>query len=237
METVMTKSNIILAVTALVSTVVALSSDANANGVRLSFGGPMASFVATPTHGGGGGSSHRSASSGYGQGAAKCKPKSAPTKVARAHREEPRVKVVRHEARPQPRYEPKVVRHEPKHEPKRVVAAVERDRPAKVAKVTKAVSETVVETKEAVAVNDTPVTASGAKSLAQTQVDASQPAVTTDVATAVEATTTVATTEAPVVAPPETLATVPTEVTAAADVGCKKFIPAVGVTVSVDCEK
>ncbi len=222
----MTKTHIILALTASVLTATSFAGAASANGVRLGFGGPMASFVASPTHGGGGRSS-RNAGAAY--ATAKCQKKSAPVQTAR--REPP----------PQPKH------YSEESKRKVTVASVERDRPAR--KSASHVSETVKETKAEVASNETPVVVSGSKSLVQTQVETdaanAAPATVTqpDVAAndpvpavaTIEPTTTVAATETIAETIPAIAA--PAVVTARDDVGCKKFIPAVGVTVTVDCEK
>ena len=63
----MTRKTILVALTASVLGSLTLTATAEAGGLRLSFGGPMASFVAVPTHGGGSGG--YSAPSKYGRGA------------------------------------------------------------------------------------------------------------------------------------------------------------------------
>jgi hypothetical protein len=227
METAMTRTSRFAALTLSVAGALTVSSAAEANGIRLGFGGPMSSFVATPTHGGG--------SSGYGGGSAHCAKKKPSYSVASHAR---------------PHAEPRVARSEPKavYHPRTQVVSVPRTvaRPqietAMVEKTEK------IEKVAAVTVSaETPSGLTGSLALAQTENAAATTAATAATATADATPSAPVTTEtAAANAEPvavETAATAPVEqpevkpADPAKVVGCKKFIPSVGVTIDVGCEK
>ncbi|MEQ1577423.1 MAG: hypothetical protein ABL894_07210 [Hyphomicrobium sp.] len=213
-----------LAVSALGS--VALTATAEAGGIRLGFGGPMASFIAVPTHGGSGGSSARSS---YG-GSHCAKKKPSVQYASRPHSEPRRAEVTRSE--------PKPAREKVK------VASVQREtnKPAVTAKT----EDTVKNAGTDVKTETTAVTANsgdnssgltGSKALAQTDNAASTAAATTE-ANSAETVAVAEKSAEPMEA--QGGSAVQAEVSSdvpAKDVGCKKFIPSVGVTIDVGCKK
>lgn len=214
----MTRATVFAALTVSAIAACASVGNAEAGGIRLGFGGPMASFIASPTHGGGGGSS-------YGRGAHCHKP--AP-QIAN-HYEPPHHTEVR-------RSEPKVARAEPKP------SHQEKNQTSSAPKVSK-VADTTAD--KSTSTNESPVGASGALALAQTDTAAATAPAVVD-----ETTQTPAETVTPAPATPEVTAAAepvkavepvkPAEVAKtepAKDVGCKKFIPSVGVTIDVGCAK
>lgn len=227
----MTRKSILAALTVSVLGSLTLTATAEAGGLRLGFGGPMASFVAKPTHGGGSGG--YKAPSMYGRGA-QCAKKRPQTQVASRHRPEPR-----HVA-------PKIVRNEakPARQEKVQAASVQREtsKPkTRVAAVARTVTKTAEQAETATSTNASPVESSGALALAQTENAATTAAANAE-------TPVVEAVEEPVVVAETTVTPADTTVTAAAqpevtaeepakDVGCKKFIPSVGVTIDVGCEK
>jgi len=189
----------------------------------------MGSFIATPTHGGG---SYNTVSS-YGKpGCAKKKPSYSVASRSRAPSQ-----VVRNE--------PRSVRPE-----KAQVAHVQRETSKPKASVARR-SETVAVA--AIAADSSGLT--GSKALVQTDNAATQAAADAVVAVVSEPTAPNQTSEASTVAATtETAAVAASEVAPASDVqssvkteakieepakdvGCKKFIPSVGVTIDVGCEK
>lgn len=231
----MNRKTILAALTASVLGTLTLTATAEAGGLRLSFGGPMASFLAVPTHGGGSGG--HGALSQYGRGAQCAKKSQSQTQVASRNHYEPRHVAEVHHA--EPRYvEPKIARAEtkPARQEKVQVASVQREtsKPkARAASVEKSVEK--VETEPST--NASPVGSSGSLALAQTDNAASTAAANAETPVAepvVVAETTVAPADTTVTpaAQPEVTADDP-----AKDVGCKKFIPSVGVTIDVGCAK
>ncbi len=212
----MTRTTLIAAVTAAVFGSLALTATAEAGGLRLGFGGPMASFVATPTHGGG---SYQTASN-YGRGSDHCAKKSQASRVASRSHAEPRVA----------RSEPKAARRE------RVQVASVQQEAAKPKVSVAAADKTTDKTDDKVeaASNTNSGGLTGSKALAQTDT-----AATTAAATDAANTGAVVVAETPDVTPepaPAVKADEPAQ-DATKDVGCKKFIPSVGVTIDVGCDK
>lgn len=224
--------NTFLAVAAAALSVSAtFSAPASANGIRLGFGGPLGSFVARPTPGYGGGT--------YASSEKHCKKPAA--RVARSSK---------------PSYTPeRKVASKPVSKPRTEVAESRKHKaePVKVARAEPVARKSVEDTNSALIA---PVT--GSTALAQISGTQSSPAPETadtaepktdEVATIIDtnATETPATgTEAD--APAETQKTEepkadekPTK-TASAETGsddsdCKRFIPIIGITVSVGCGK
>lgn len=220
----MTRTSILPFAAALIAAT-SLSGIAQAGaGVRLGFGGPLGTFVATPAHGA---NCHENS---YGGSSMASKSYAKPSS--------------------------KVARSAPREEPK--VAKIDRsdDKPARTAdrsepEETKSKVETAT---SGTADNASELT--GSKALA-TQ-DASQPTATetvpaatetkpaTDPASTADATPANGTSETVVAAREETKEVVSKPVPAqddtakideTRDVGCKKFVPAIGITVSVGCNK
>lgn len=239
----MTRTTVLTALAASLIGTLCVSATAQAGGMRLGFGGPMASFVATPTHGG---SSYR-APSNYGRGA-KCAPKSSQPQVASVRHAEPKRAKVQQS-------EPRIARQEAKPVRETKVASVQREPTETVGKVISV--DTVTSTAQA--------GASGSNALAQTDIAATTAAAvvatTPVVETAAPVATPVAALETPAIArvatvePPVAVAETKAAaaqtlaepaavkkpevkaVEAARNVGCKKFIPSVGVTIDVRCAK
>lgn len=185
-----------LAALVLAATAFTIASPAHAGGgVRMNFGGPLGTFVATPTPGYGGGG-------GY----------SAPRKAA-----------------------PKT--HTAKRSSPAPVAAAERRKP-KTARHVIPVRHTVTEEKPKTA----PVTANVSEDrgfLSRTLVNDSLPraetvraVLPTDTIVAKE----VVETETASIAPAKEVKTAPKTTAKAGPATCRKFIPAVGVTVTVACD-
>ncbi len=184
METAMNSK--ILALVSAITAVTAFVPVAEAgNGVRLGFGFPMGTFVATPR----------------GDGSAHAVPKAA---KAKAYKQQ---QIARQSAEP----EPKVAK-----------------------KAKKSVTETA-STKSTETTETSETTVSGSTALIQTTTPAEkteETAPSETSATETPATDVAATTE------PKAEETKPEEpAVEAKDVGCKKFIPAIGLTVTVGCEK
>ena len=217
----MTRTTLIAAVTASVLGSLAMTATAEAGGIRLGFGGPMASFVASPTHGGGG--HNYQTASNYGRGGDHCAKKRPSNSVASRPHSEPKVVA---------RSEPKAV-----HRDKVQVASVQREtsKPKVSAATTDAVIEKAADKAEAASdIGSGGLT--GSKALAQTDTAATNAAAADAFKTGavVVAETPEATTEAtPALA---VKADEPAK-DVAKDVGCKKFIPSVGVTIDVGCDK
>jgi hypothetical protein len=175
---------------AAIATVVLAGPAAAGGGVRLTFGGPLGTFVATPTPGYGGAPAHV-----------------APRK-AKAHH---------HHDKPAPRPHATVARAAPSPKPR-----VEREAPTRKPLATIASIEPV---------STPPILVS--RSLTAAALPASETVTTVgpdDTLTAVEvagAPAAEAVPAAPVVTTPEP---------AAGPIACRKFIPAVGVTVTVSCD-
>ena len=211
----MTRTTFLAALTVSALGSLAFTGAAEAGGLRLGFGGPMASFLAVPTHGR---SSGYSDPSSYGGG--HCAKKRAPSQVASYAHVAPR-RAEGHQA------EPKFARAEARpahHETVKV---------ASIAKETTAAKSVVTETAP-VTVSDAATTTGTTGSMALTQTDMAAAKAETAAATADPAA------ETPVVvAETTTVAAAPALVTdePGKDVGCKKFIPSVGVTVTVGCAK
>lgn len=222
----MSKTSILsLAAAALVASTLSFAPAAEAGGMRLKFGGPLGSFVASPTPGYGGGSSYSKAS----YGAKKCAPKS-----KQYASRKPNVKVARHIEKPAPR----VVRHVERSEP-RVAAYQPAPKRLVTRSIVKAPAETaVLDTNVAATAVVTDTNSSGSQALAAGSLPAAEKL---EVAKLTPETV-------PAVAAPEAVKaetqgeaaadTAKTETVAAAGPQtCKKFIPAVGVTVTVGCER
>lgn len=196
----MTRTALIASATAAILGSLTLSATAEAGGIRLGFGGPMPSFVATPTHGGGG--SYNTSSYGGSPHCAKKQPSYA--------------------AASRPHSEPRVAHSQPTA-PRRDKVAV-----ADATPVTEKVADTAATT-------DTNSSSglTGSKALAQIDNAATTAAATAETAKTETVTVAEAPETAPEAARTETLAS--TE--PAKELGCKKFIPSVGVTIDVGCEK
>jgi hypothetical protein len=230
MSRTLTRKTTLAALIASVLGSLTLTGTAEANGVRLGFGGPMPSFVATPTHGGGG--SYNTAS-GYGRSAHCAKKKPSYSVASRS--------------RAVPHSEPKVARSEPRHVVRREkveVASVQHT--VSKPKVSSSVVEKVEKVVSDVTTPENSNGLTGSKALVQndnaaTTAAANAPTDTSATETPAANQTTVATAPAAVETANETAAVEPQpEVKAeepAKDVGCKKFIPSVGVTIDVGCDK
>ncbi len=207
----MTKSSILSLAAALVAASISFAPAAQANGMRLNFGGPIGSFVAHPTPGYGGSSSYGSK--------AKCAKKAPSQQVARHSVEKTeRTKV----AKKVERDEPRVAKVHAK--PARTqVASIERTE--KKAKVEADTTPVTTATETTTTSNASQSLAAGALPAAETI--AAEPAPEAVVAETQDTIEPVQT---------ETVKTASIETTAAAK-ECKKFIPAVGVTVTVGCDK
>jgi hypothetical protein len=193
-------------IAALAATLVAASTFstlAEANSVRLNFGGPLGSFVARPA----GGGSYAGASYGASKHCA------------------PKVQSVQRQSAPKPKRqiaqaERRVIQDEPKVERNRRAAA----KPSvQVAAVEREVKTVTTEASE--------VPLTGSKALA---VQDAEPAATETAAEASADASTEPSTGKPA---DETTAEEATRTAEARDVGCKKFIPAIGVTVTVGCNQ
>jgi hypothetical protein len=188
------KSLLAFAATLLTATVMNSAAEAG-DGVKLNFGYPMGSFVATPA---GGGSYGAKAASAH-----KMAQKKKPSSLAR-----------------------QVEPSEPKAK-----AAAKKDKPAKIetASIRRDRDTDKSETAEVETKDEAPLT--GSKALAGTD------AAGTTAETAASGTASTKTAEIPVaaVAEPEAESSETEKSDETADVGCKKFIPAIGVTVSVGC--
>ncbi|MGQ0673217.1 MAG: hypothetical protein ACT4N2_10125 [Hyphomicrobium sp.] len=216
--------NILIAAVAAAATVLgaatSFTTSAEAGGVRVGFGFPLGSFVASPTRG------------GYGGGSAQCKKK-------------PRT----HVARKAPRHEPRVASR-PSKETK--VAAYTASKPKKPRTVERAETEEVTGTETS---EETEVTSSGSTALLQGDQKAAETAAeeTETIATETVAANTAEETPAELPAVTETSHTEPVVVeevkTSATDTAeptkvskksekeeCKKYIPSIGVTISVGCK-
>jgi hypothetical protein len=217
MEIAMTRTTLIAAVTASVLGSLAMTATAEAGGIRLGFGGPMASFVASPTHGGGG-NSYQTASN-YGRGGDHCAKKRPSYSVASRPHSEPRV----------------VARSEPKpaHRDKVQVASVQHEtwKPKASTAATDAVIEKAADKAE-VASDTNSGGLTGSKALAQTDT-----AATTAAAADAAKSDAVVVAETPDAMTEATPAPAVKAEEPAKDVGCKKFIPSVGVTIDVGCDK
>ncbi len=196
----MTKSSILSLAAALVAASISFAPAAQANGMRLNFGGPIGSFVARPTPGYGGSSSYGSK--------AKCAKKAPSQQVARHSVEKTeRTKVAKVHSKPA----------------RTQVASIERTE--KKAKVEADTTPVTTATETTTTSNASQSLAAGALPAAETI--AAEPAPEAVVAETQDTIEPVQT---------ETVKTASIETTAAAK-ECKKFIPAVGVTVTVGCDK
>lgn len=189
---------ITLSTLALAAVALALGTPAQAGGgVRLTFGGPLPSFVATPTPGYGGGSGYSA-------------PRKSAPKIHTAKRKQPARKVVVERQMPKATRHIVPVRHTPaSHAPKAIpaisVTTSEGENPGFMGRALAIDSLPRAETVHALLPSETIV--------AQ---DAPEPVTETAAITKVEA------------APQLAAATTPAT--------CRKFIPAVGVTVTVACD-
>lgn len=202
-----------------------------ANGVRLGFGGPLGTFVATPA--GGGGGSYRAAKP-Y------CPPKMAAKKQNTAT-----PSVARVMSREEPRAEKSHKASAAQDNDSKVTKSVRKSHSA----VETASSEAKADKDENVADTATETTAplSGSQALANQDAQPVTAPVTTEPAKTEGDTAEGASTSETVVAAHEETKETETTITAPAkiaekidetkDVGCKKFIPAIGVTVSIGCGK
>ena len=215
----MTKTLLLsLAAAALVASSLSFAPAAEAGGVRLNFGGPLGSFVARPTPGYGGSSSYAS------------KKDYCPPKMARSQIEadKPHVKVAKNVERAEPR-----VAHVQSKPARQQVASIEKPAVAKATPVTETTATTTT-------ASTTVTAASGSQSLAAGGLPAAEKL---EVARLTDGDT-VPAVPAPDAVPATTqdsadaTKTEPAKaVVASGPQDCKKFIPAVGVTVTVGCDK
>ena len=237
----MNKSILIAAAAAatILSGLTSFTPTAEAGGIRVGFGFPMGSFVARPSRGG-------YASSGYGGGM--CKKKSSPSYASRsrpAPRSEPRVAS-------KPHYEPKVAsrsydKPSVKHTYKETkVASHEYSAPKKSRSVYRAETDETSNTETSDEI-ETGATGSSAligvdakkADVTTVEVPADLPAETPAPAAEVATAETPVVTEAPVVtetpAPVVVEEPAPKKSKTAKKEDCTKYIPSIGVTVSVGC--
>lgn len=232
----MITSSVLRLAAGLVAASALITSAAQANGVRLNFGGPLGTFVASPAPGYGGGS-------GYGKsayGAKKCPPKSTQTASRKpSQASKPRVTVARHVAKPEPR----VTRHV-----ERTPVRIAEYKAKTVSRSTRSIVQAPVETPVKIdTAATTPVieqTSSGSQALAAGSLPAAEKLnvanLTPETVPAVAAPDAVkAETQDDAPAPAGSAPVEPakTAVVASGPQDCKKFIPAVGVTITVGCEK
>lgn len=196
-------TKLIALASALVATAALASAAEAGGGVRLGFGGPLGTFVATPSHGGGG---------AYHAPRAR---KKAP--VVHAARKPEVVKAAR---------KPKVV--QAAHKPEKASRVAKAQPAPKAVKETTAASKAVAVTEEAKTEEAAPVTGSSALIQGSIPVQEQDGAATTEqAAPEVKA-------EAPSADETVTAAT-PADQEGSGN--CKKFVPAVGMTVSVGCNE
>lgn len=210
-----------LAAALTLAVAVAPAAEAGGGGVRLNFGGPLPSFVATPTPGYGG-------SSAPSRHTAQKKVSKPAHQVARRNHDET-PKATRTAAKPE-RQIARSDRAAPK--PERHIARVER----KVVRQAPAEVQTAALTSDTATDSTTPIT--GTKSLAFGALPPLEPIAAAELIPAEQITAI----EAPDQASAKSEATATTEPapqvkTAAGPQECKKFIPAVGVTVTVGCNE
>lgn len=190
-------------------------------GVKLEFGGPLGTFTARPSPGGG-----DSGGSGYGQHKPS-KPKATQKKPQRPSAST----AARHKAKPN-RNVAKTTIRENREPPSKTAARPQEPREPRV------VSRGTVEDTAADKATDTVTPASGTRSLAAGALPRSEPIAATgkpdESITAVDAPES----DQTELAPPASQADTPKVETAGVKTEeCKKFIPAVGVTVTVGCNE